>query len=488
MAETARLEARATLDDADFQAGLNRMEARGKSFSDRLTGLFKRASGSEVGEIRAERALSGFVSQLTTGNIPGAIESITYRLSGLGLAAGVGIGAAAIAFAQIKKALHETHEASMELDKQLAKPIGAEAGTASIRADIQATVKAYDDLITKAKTPFATAGRGVMSFIEQGATFGASSGRDRTQEITDQLAKSLGRVRAELAFEADAEQKLVDIRRMELTISQDQAAIEKIRAAESKKVHDIESQNVDFKSGLNKLVDEKKLRPELAENLKRQADLASNAQKASAGERAQLDIEEQDRKSAIHNMELNLQGQVADIAASSLPAELQKTATIEARISALREELSITTEVGEREKLQAEMEKASSELRSTSRSDEVKRFAPLFEKSQLSFQELLGSPSEREGGSPRLARAKSLAGQAQHEEQLGAGLRDRGDIEGAFKHFLEAERIKSEIPQLSDKEKMPEYAFKSALGRTEEILGEIRDAFQGKEAISLSNQ
>src|SRR5260370_19601132 len=119
MAAKARLEARATLDDADFQAGLNRMEASGKSISDRLTALFRRPAGVEVGEIRAERALSGFFAQLTSGNIPGAIESITYRLTGLGLAAGVGIGIAAIAIAKFGREIVEAQHSAKNLEKEL---------------------------------------------------------------------------------------------------------------------------------------------------------------------------------------------------------------------------------------------------------------------------------------------------------------------------------------------------------------------------------
>ena len=52
---------------------------------------------------------------------------------------------------------------------------------------------------------------------------------------------------------------------------------------------------------------------------------------------------------------------------------------------------------------------------------------------------------------------------AQHEEALAKAATRRGDTGLAFEHLYRAEQIKSGIGVLSEKEKMPEQAFKTAI-------------------------
>jgi hypothetical protein len=75
-----------------------------------------------------------------------------------------------------------------------------------------------------------------------------------------------------------------------------------------------------------------------------------------------LAISEQNRKGALRDIELQTEEKIAAISASGLTAEFQKTAAIEARISGLKRELAITTEIAERSKLQVDLKKAQGEL------------------------------------------------------------------------------------------------------------------------------
>ena len=408
MPETARLEARATLDDANFQAGLNRMEARGKSMSDRMTDIFKRASGSEVGEIRAERALSGFVAQLTQGNIPGAIESITYRLTGLGLAAGVGIGAAVIVANKFVTEMRDVDKAVEKVQGDLARPIKfvAALGMSGIREEIARTEKDLEDLTEKRQGWFEkfreVLQRGQRSNVER-----FSEVRDdpsRVPEAKTAQAAEVSRLVELLSTETNESERLADIAERELGLSREGTKEEAARTEALKKRGQIELAFVELQKEANKLT--KEGTPESLETRRKLMDVGADSR------RRQLSAED--------------------------------------RIEQVR--------------LQA------------SASDEAKTFKPVFEKSQLSFKELLGAD---ENATPRLSYAKHQAEMAQHEEQLGEGAKSRGDTEGAFRHFMEAERIKSKIPQLSDKDKMPEYAFKSALGTTEGLLAAIHGALEG---------
>ena len=104
MATKARLETVIMGDDTPFVQAIHRAEQRAQTFAGRvhaaLGSAFKRTP-----DLRAERALSGFTANLASGDIQGALLGVTERLSGLGLAAGVGVGAAVAIFAESTRAV-----------------------------------------------------------------------------------------------------------------------------------------------------------------------------------------------------------------------------------------------------------------------------------------------------------------------------------------------------------------------------------------------
>lgn len=78
--------------------------------------IFKRSPN-----MRAERAFSGLAQSLASGDIAGGIESITARMTGLGLIAGVAIGAGVAIFIKFKEQIDAAREASEALEAQLIK-------------------------------------------------------------------------------------------------------------------------------------------------------------------------------------------------------------------------------------------------------------------------------------------------------------------------------------------------------------------------------
>jgi hypothetical protein len=94
-------------DDSD----LDRMSNKVREFEHNLTGAFKR-----TGDIRAGGALEGFIQNLTSGNVPGAIESIATKLTGLGLLGGVAFGSIAFAVQEGQKEIGKLNEAMGQLD------------------------------------------------------------------------------------------------------------------------------------------------------------------------------------------------------------------------------------------------------------------------------------------------------------------------------------------------------------------------------------
>src|SRR4051794_24376647 len=99
MPAVARLESTLAFNDIAFTQGIERAEKRAQTFSGRVEGtfqnLFKRTPGR-----RAERAIGNLLGDISTGNAAQGIAQFAGRLTGLGLAAGVGIGVAVELFSK----------------------------------------------------------------------------------------------------------------------------------------------------------------------------------------------------------------------------------------------------------------------------------------------------------------------------------------------------------------------------------------------------
>lgn len=143
MAQVARLEAKLAFNDAEFTQGIERAEKRAQTFGGRVEGtfqnLFKRTPGR-----RAERAIGNLLGDISTGNAAQGIAQFAGRLTGLGLAAGVGIGVAVELFSKLHESVVEVRKAHEELDRQMAKPVNL--------TSIEGLGKAIENLQEKQKT------------------------------------------------------------------------------------------------------------------------------------------------------------------------------------------------------------------------------------------------------------------------------------------------------------------------------------------------
>src|SRR5581483_3490952 len=86
---------------------LDRLPEKVREFEHTLTGAFRR-----TGDIRASSALEGFVRNLTSGDVPAAIESVAQRLTGLGLLGGVAFASLTYAFSRGQEELKKMGEAA----------------------------------------------------------------------------------------------------------------------------------------------------------------------------------------------------------------------------------------------------------------------------------------------------------------------------------------------------------------------------------------
>lgn len=122
MPQVARIESALAFNDVQFTQGIERAEKRAQTFAGRVEtsfqGLFKRTPGR-----RAERAIGNLLGDISTGNAAQGIAQFAGRLSGLGLAAGVGIGVAVELFSKLTESVKEVRVAHDELDRQMSRPL-----------------------------------------------------------------------------------------------------------------------------------------------------------------------------------------------------------------------------------------------------------------------------------------------------------------------------------------------------------------------------
>lgn len=127
MPQVARLESTLAFNDAAFTNGIERAEKRAATFGGRVeatfNNLFRRTPGR-----RAEKALTGLVGDIATGSLSQGIMSFAGRLTGLGLAAGVGVGVAIELFDKLYDSVKEVRAAHEGLRQQMNKPISLLGG------------------------------------------------------------------------------------------------------------------------------------------------------------------------------------------------------------------------------------------------------------------------------------------------------------------------------------------------------------------------
>lgn len=119
-----------------FSADTSKAEESMRQFEGNLKSAFRR-----TGDIRATAALEGFITNLTSGNVMGAIESIGRRLAGFGVLAGAAFGAAAYAATEGMKQVKEFEKALTDSEKVLTRMPEVGAGFDKIKGHIDELIK-----------------------------------------------------------------------------------------------------------------------------------------------------------------------------------------------------------------------------------------------------------------------------------------------------------------------------------------------------------
>jgi hypothetical protein len=319
MATKARLETVLTGDATPFVAAVERAEKRAQTFDSRFKSLFRRSP-----DRRAEQALSGFVADLSSGNVQGALTGIATRISGVGLAAGVGIGAAAELFLKAKEQIDAVDESVKKVNADLARPLALQSalGPEGIGKEIEAAMKDMDDLAKKRSgfvQRFAEAWqRGQRSSFEMFSDTSGAADRQPAAAKTQQTI--MERLRELSSARADAEIDLVQARMRGLKVSEEEGEIEKI--------------NLDYQKKSAALF--------LERGLTKPGRSAVDLLKSSLALQADRDlsIEAARQKAEMSKRSLNFEQELANMKLRGAPAEQQKVAQLKSELALIQAQLN----------------------------------------------------------------------------------------------------------------------------------------------------
>lgn len=183
MGAVARIESTLGFNDAQFTRGIERAEKRAATFSQRVernfVGMFKRDPSQ-----RAENAVSNLIGDITSGNTSRGLAQFAGRISGLGIIAGVGIGAAIDIFDKLRTSVLEVREAHDQLDKQMSKPLSLTSidGLGSAIDNLQKKQNTFSHSFTNTLFEVSAAITGT------GGELGLTGMRE-TQEISEAISK-----------------------------------------------------------------------------------------------------------------------------------------------------------------------------------------------------------------------------------------------------------------------------------------------------------
>jgi hypothetical protein len=211
-----------TADDSDYQNVMRRAGNTAEQFTGRVnhasnafTNIFKRSPN-----MRAERALSGFFERAASGDIAGAIQQISGRMTGLGIVAGVAIGAGVAIFEKFKSQIDETRAAHEALQTEMARrPLATITSLSSegMEQALQAREKLAEDLRKKGEH---TLGSELFAGLQTSPNDFLDRGAPKSEQERMQAQKDLNRETVEgkkiMLAQAELAVTMLGLRRQEL--------------------------------------------------------------------------------------------------------------------------------------------------------------------------------------------------------------------------------------------------------------------------------
>jgi hypothetical protein len=245
--------AHATRAQEYFNSVISKRRGRGTGVADDegITKYFKRDI-----EKRTELAFSRFASDIVKGDLGGAFEHITGRVSHLGLAMGIAIGAGTAVVVELTRQIRETAVAYGDLEARLQRPI-AGLGLEGIKKELAAV----DQLTTEYGKKLTSFGSGFRRLLV-GLGIGKLPEGEKLPE--DELRAGFARQNQLDQARVGAESELLDIKERAQSISEEDAAIAKTELDAKEKSNEIDQETLDRKEKIHKILrDDEALKQQL---------------------------------------------------------------------------------------------------------------------------------------------------------------------------------------------------------------------------------
>jgi hypothetical protein len=210
----------------------------------KFASIFKRSPN-----MRAERAISGSLQAFASGDIAGGIQDITSRMTGLGLAAGVAIGAGVAIFEKFREQIVATRKAHEALEEEMIKrPVSGVVGLSEsgMSQALERRQKLAADLTEQSQHRFGSELKETFESLMNApgvANFSKTTGKERLGVETD-LSKASSENKEIMKSRAQLAQKLVDLKSQELFGDEHAARIGMIMAETEQKRAELKQQGL----------------------------------------------------------------------------------------------------------------------------------------------------------------------------------------------------------------------------------------------------
>lgn len=331
-----------TGNDAPFLAAVNRAEKHAQGFQSRVQSMFRRTP-----ERRAETAISQFFGDLGSGNVQGALAGLTSKITGFGLAAGVGIGVAVETFIRAKSQIDEVDKSVSKLNQDLARPPGLQAGLGpeGIGKEMETTQKDLEDVVEKRKGFFQrireAAIRGQPDIGGDPYSSDAAGPTNRVPAASKAQIEAGKRLKELARDRADAELDVVKARDISLNKSEEEGALFKLRLDTQQRLSKLGLEEGPNKPGRDQAVFFKRI--------------------AGINADERLSTDEIGKRADLRKAELEMEGKVNALVVSGKTAEEQKTDSIKLRLGYLKEELAATKDPLKRKAIQNQIDQSGDE-------------------------------------------------------------------------------------------------------------------------------
>lgn len=302
----------------------------------KFASIFKRSPN-----MRAERAISGALQSFAAGDVAGGIQDITSRMTGLGLVAGIAIGAGVAIFEKFREQIVQTRQAHEALQDELTKrPISSVTSLSSegMEHSLQGRSKLIEDLQAKQSKSF---GSELLAGL---SVFGTS----RTQTVESSEKERIGTQRD--LNQANAEQKTIMMAQADL-------------AAKIVSIKKQEADGDEHGAKIAKIMLETQ-QQQAALRTKGLTAAAFRTADAAVRASAVMDLKDEDKRFKLKNSALAIEEKMASLIHKGLKPEDQKKVRAGLELNSLDEQIKTETNPERLRALKLQRLNTSNELQS----------------------------------------------------------------------------------------------------------------------------